>query len=114
MLLVGPWAIKFPTLRGGTSKKLRSRFIWFCHGVLANETEVDWSGTPGLNPVVRHFGFVNVYRRARPVPDDFWKYHEIETPDWVPHGDEKPENVGIVGGHIVWIDYDWCRCGMPS
>lgn len=118
------WAIKVPRLTGhrvavvdGGSHVSADRLHWFCRGVLANHSEREWLGTKGLNPVVAHIGVVNVYRRALPVPPayDFIDAdgYEVDealydalTPDWVPTGDRKPSNVGVVNGEVVWIDYD--------
>lgn len=99
VLLTPRWAIKFPTTKYG----LR---MW-CRGVLANESEKEWSKIEGLNPVVRSFAFVNVYRRAEPMPDNLMIDYGSLCPDFVPIGDRKPDNIGLVNGRWVWIDFDY-------
>lgn len=94
--------------------------MWsFCGGILANLSEREWSGTPGVCPVLWSLcGLVNVYPRCEPVllsRDDidftgigalFSTYEGL--------GDEKPDNVGWLNGQLVWIDYDMSgRCTRP-
>jgi hypothetical protein len=108
VILIGPYAIKVPTIRYGIP-------MW-CRGVLANESEHEWSSVDGVNPVLWSLGaLVNVYRRAQPVgPDWVGRKHpafdaaryDALTPGFMPAGDRKPDNLGIVGGRVLWVDYD--------
>lgn len=97
VLLVGRWAIKVPTWRHG----LR---CW-CHGVLANYGEREWSGFRQSmlkpNPVLWSSpgALINVYRRARPCAIRPHWY------DWTPWGDAKSANLGVVDGRVVIVDY---------
>jgi hypothetical protein len=119
VILTRRWAIKVPTIRGLGSPELKGmRIASFCRGVLANRTELEWSSVRGVNPVVWSYrGLVNVYRRADPVPEGSFqedKDYEGLTEDFVPIGDRKPENIGIIDGRIVWIDYDYSWNGLRS
>jgi hypothetical protein len=108
VILIGPWAIKVPTVRYGLS-------MW-CRGVLANASEREWSSVDGVNPVLWSLGsLVNVYRRADRVgPEWVGRKHadydpakyDALTPGFVPAGDRQPDNLGIVRGRVVWVDYD--------
>jgi hypothetical protein len=116
VVLTRCWAIKVPTLRGlGDPDRSGARIASFCRGVLANQSERDWSAVEGVNPVVWSFrNLVNVYRRTEPVdelnvPDDI--YDQL-CPDWAPVGDRKPDNIGRLDGRIVWIDYDHSWTGI--
>lgn len=99
VLLTRRWAIKFPTTKYGLA-------MW-CRGVLANKSEAEWSSVEGVNPVRWQIWFVNVYRRAVMPPDDAKIDYRSICPSFVPIGDRKPDNVGYVDGHLVWIDYDY-------
>lgn len=112
VILTRRWAIKVPTIRGLGSPDIKGmRIASFCRGVLANRSELEWSSVGGVNPVVWSLrGLVNVYRRADRVPDGTYLEDEDYvglTEDWVPIGDRKPENIGVVNGRVVWIDYDY-------
>lgn len=105
VLLVGRWAIKLPSLRPhghGLAGVLWS----FSRGVLANQSERDFSGQPGLCPVRWSFaGLVNVYPRCEPVD------RELTDDEYAAIGfagpvDKKPPNVGLLDGQLVWLDYD--------
>ncbi len=97
VFLVGRWALKIPTWRYGWEVFLR--------GLQANISEATWTnyadGAP-CNPVVRKVpgGWLNVYRRAEPYTGD------IDDVRWEPYGDRKLDNVGVVDGRVVLIDYD--------
>lgn len=109
VLLIGRWAIKVPTIRGlGDPKMKGARCASFARGVLANRSELEWSGTEGVNPVVWSWRCViNVYRRAEPVivVDETFDFDAI-CPEWKIIGDRKSENIGLVDGRIVWLDFD--------
>jgi hypothetical protein len=108
VILVGPLAIKVPTIRYGLP-------MW-CRGLLANESEREWSSVDGVNPVLWSLrNLLNVYRRAEPVgPECVGRKHDrydperydALTPGFMPAGDRKPDNLGIVRGRVVWVDYD--------
>lgn len=85
------------------------RIASFARGVLANQSELDWSCVEGVNPVLWSWrGVVNIYRRAeRVVVDDETFDFAALCPDWTPIGDRKSENLGMVDDRIVWIDFDY-------
>jgi hypothetical protein len=114
VLLVGRYAIKFPTLRGGSARK-HSRLRFFCHGVLANLSELEWHEYFGdaVAPVLWSMGgLVNVYPRCEPFvsfEDDPAGRALDDVPsviDDVRIGDLKHDNLGYLNGRAVWIDYD--------
>lgn len=83
------------------------KFAGFCNGYLANSWERLWSKMDhleGINPVLWHIGPINVYRTCEPVmvPNDF-DYASVCKE--IPYGDGKPDNLGILDGHLVWVDY---------
>lgn len=118
VILTPRWAVKVPTIRGLGILDSGSRVASFCRGVLANRSESEWSEVRGMNPVVWSFkGLINVYRRAEPVPDGTYEDeadYEGITEWFVPVGDRKPENIGIVDGRVVWLDYDSSWNGMDT
>lgn len=109
VLLVGRWAIKVPTIRGlGDRSQKGARVASFARGVLANQSERDWSCFEGVNSVVWTWHcIINVYRRAEPVEIDEETFDfEALCPEWKIIGDRKSENLGVVDGRIVWVDFD--------
>lgn len=115
VVLVGRWAIKVPTIRGlGDRSQKGARVASFARGVLANQSERDWSCVEGVNPVVWSWRCViNVYRRAEPVVVDEESFDFAALcPDWTPIGDRKSENLGLVDGRIVWVDFDFSWNGI--
>lgn len=124
VILTRRWAIKIPTIRGLGHIDKGARIASFCRGVLANRSELEWSGIEGLNPVVWSLrGLINVSRRAAPVPaGGLYDEYEVDdglsltqrakdayaaiTADFVPIGDRKSDNIGVVDGRVVWIDFD--------
>lgn len=114
VLLIGPWAIKWPSFRGLGAQEKGMRIASFCRGVLANQSELEWSEVEGINPVVWTWRcIVNVYRRAQPVVVDEETFDfDALCPDWTPIGDRKSENLGVVNDRIVWIDYDFSWNGV--
>ena len=98
--LVGPYAVKFPSLRyAGT---------FFFNGCLANLSEAwHWNDLKDKREVMAPvhwcawFGLVLVMKRADELDRCSWKW-----PVPVHHGmDNKPENLGMIGDRTVWVDY---------
>jgi hypothetical protein len=111
VILIGRYAIKVPSLRGGVYG-VRELIGGWCRGVLANDSEREWSGQPGTCPVLWSLlGLVNVYPRCEPVhlADDQIDYDAIGFPGPT---DRKPDNLGYLHGRLVWVDYDmsWNDC----
>lgn len=108
VILVGRWAVKVPSLRGGsTGGWLHS----FCQGILANQSERAWhdfEGWDGLVAPVLHSwlgGIVQVYPRCEPIEDvdDYWAHAQ---PEMIPDpGDRKACNYGRLDGRVVRVDY---------
>lgn len=104
VLLTNKWAIKFPSLR--THKMGLSGMLWsICRGILANQSENDWTGQPGFCPVVKsYWGIINIYPRCEEVKElADEEYAKIAQPGPM---DNKPENIGLLNGKLVWLDYD--------
>ncbi|HYH66391.1 MAG TPA: hypothetical protein VD866_16985 [Urbifossiella sp.] len=107
VLLVGPWAVKVPTLRS---------WRLFVEGVLANLNERRRSGLdPRLCPVLFALwgGLLLVMRRAEPLhpdidlPTDFGALPVGEPFPPVPLPDVGPRNLGRLDGRPVIVDYGW-------
>lgn len=115
VLLVGPWALKFPRFGYGYAMGLR--------GLLCNLQErAIWTlGWPQLCPVLWAFpgGWLLVMRRARPLTEDEWQALDFEAFRWhrkteikgermvegcVPV-ENKHDSFGIVDGRVVAVDY---------
>ena len=81
--------------------------LWsFSRGILANQSEREWSGQPGLCPVLWSVaGLVNVYPLASRIKRDLAD-REYDAIGMVGPMDRKPQNVGVLGGRMVWLDYD--------
>lgn len=114
VLLTRRYAIKVPRCRRYNPGGLRGVMWSLSRGIQANLSEAEWSGTAGLCPVLWSFGgIVNVYPRAELLPSDIDPEPDYRSiaPHFFPT-DSKPENVGILNGKLVWIDYDlsWNRC----
>lgn len=113
MVLAGRWAIKFPSLRayGDGTRGV----VWsITRGIQANLSEITWTGSPGVCPVVWSLaGLVNVYPRCEPVLTEPTE-EEYSATGVLGPTDRKASNVGWLKGRLVWIDYDmsWndCRC----
>lgn len=114
--LVGPWAIKTPRLRlphpppseGGAEWRVWS----LARGVQANLSERQWGGVEGVAPVLWSLlGVVNIYPRCQPWEGPEPDYDAIGV-GWLPR-DRKPENIGLLDGEPVWIDYDGSWNGCP-
>lgn len=111
--LVGPWAIKFPRLHWHELSIERRVWSW-TRGVQANLSERDFSESDGVAPVLRSlFGLVNVYPRCEPWPSDRpGPDYDTLGPAWLAR-DRKPDNVGLLNGEPVWLDYDGSWNGCP-
>jgi hypothetical protein len=110
VLLIGKWAIKIPSLRGSCLGR-KEIIGGFCRGVLANDSEREWSGTPGVCPVLWSFGgLVNIYPRCEPVAET--ENIDYDAIGFIGPTDRKPENLGWLNGRMVWVDYDlsWHSC----
>ena len=115
VLLIGPWAVKLPSLRSNGDGV--TGVMWsVTRGIQANLSEQSWSGSPGVCPVAwSAAGLVNIYPRCQPVT------HEPSEQEYEAIGalgpvDRKPQNVGWLGGRLVWVDYDmsWNDCRICS
>jgi hypothetical protein len=104
VVLVGRYAVKVPSWRGGCWGP--RAFLWsVTAGIQANLSEWEWSGQPGTCPVLWSlFGLVNVYPRCAPVPADVEV--DYEAIGFAYTQDRKPDNVGYLAGRLVWLDYD--------
>lgn len=111
VLLVGRWAIKFPSLRAH-GDGIRGVLWSWTRGVQANLSECDWAGSPGICPVSWSLaGLVNIYPRCDPVIEDLPE-QDYRSIGFLGPVDPKPHNVGMLNGRLVWIDYDmsWNDC----
>lgn len=117
VFLAGRWAVKVPSVRAHNDG-LRGVLWSWTRGVQANLSELDWSGSPGVCPVVWSLaGLVNVYPRCEPVTEELTD-EEYEAIGLLGPTDRKPHNVGLLNGRLVWIDYeqswnDCRRCNGP-
>lgn len=117
VFLVGRWAIKVPSTRPYGRRGDR---LWaWSRGVLANQSERAWQ-VDGVAPVLHSIlgGIVQVYPRCSPAPIESWM-HDRDDPRWVqisgilPAIDRKPQNLGLLGDRLVWVDYDTSWNGCP-
>lgn len=106
VILIGRYAIKVPTLRGGIHPGFRGRMEGFAAGYLANLSEARWSGFADwqgrIAPVLHSWlgGLIQIYPRCDPLPLN------VELPLLDPDpGDVKPDNYGVLDGVIVRVDY---------
>lgn len=112
VLLVGRWAIKVPSLRGGVYGR-REWVASFCQGVLSNRSERQWHDFEGwggqVAPVLHSWlgGIVQVYPRCEPldVPDTDEGRATLPLLDPDP-GDVKVDGYGVLDGRVVRLDYD--------
>ena len=108
VLLIGPYAIKFPRWRYGWFKflcGLRSNMIEWQFRRMANQF--------CLAPTIWHIpgGFMNVQRRCEPLTDEEWESiddpeSDLKLMEW--HGmdcDFKRDNFGTYYGVPVLLDY---------
>lgn len=110
VLLVGPWAIKVPSLR---ANGLSARGVMWSmsRGVSANLSEISWTGSPGTCPVRWSLaGLVNVYPRLEHV--DPALEVDYDAIGFLGPADRKPENLGWLDGQVVYVDFDmsWNDC----
>jgi hypothetical protein len=107
VFLTRRYAVKVPSLRGGSLGGPRGRLEGFAKGLLANQSEYQWHTfepwAGGVAPVLRSWlcGLVQIYPRCAPVPVDA----DLPLLDPEP-GDRKPDNYGLLNGRIVRTDYD--------
>lgn len=105
VFLIDCYAIKVPSLRA--HDRGLAGVLWsFARGVSANLSEREWSGQQGVCPVLASLaGLVNIYPRCEPVTreltDDAYAAIGFIGPT-----DKKPQNVGLLGGRLVWLDFD--------
>lgn len=116
VLLAGRWAFKIPTTRPYGQR--RDRLWAFGRGLSANHSEKQWSGTPGVAPVLWSLGgWLNVYPRCEPICDN--EVPAQDHPWWdtvaptLPFADRKTANLGRMGEQVVWVDYDSSWNGCP-
>lgn len=106
VILTSRYAVKVPSLRGGSTG---ARIESFCWGVLANRSERQWHDYAGwggaVAPVIGSWlgGIVQVYPRCQPLP--LGARGPLPRLDPCP-GDVKPDNFGMLGGRVVRVDYD--------
>lgn len=121
VFLIGPYAVKVPRWRlprnrdGIKMTRQRERVWAWSRAVQANLSEQQWSNVTGVAPVLHSWlgGIVNVYPRCEPWPTDGPEpdYDAIGV-SWMPR-DRKPENIGLLDGTPVWLDYDGSWNGCP-
>lgn len=114
VILTRRYAIKVPSTRRYNPGRLKGLMWSISRGIQGNLSEAEWSGVDGVCPVLWTFGgIVNIYPRAELLPFDMDPEPDYKSiaPLFIPT-DSKPENVGILDGKLVWIDYDnsWNRC----
>lgn len=106
VLITRRWVVKVPSFRRSVGSGLGSRIRSFAWGVAANHQEKDWAGQPGFCPIVASWlGLVQVYPRCTaihydPTPTQYRAITGLDFPS-----DYKRENVGLLGGALVWLDY---------
>lgn len=107
VIITTRYAIKVPSLRGGSLGGARGRLGGFARGLLANQSEYQWHDfepwAGKVAPVLRSWlgGFVQVYPRCEPVAVD--ALLPLLDPD---PGDHKLENFGVLNGRVVRVDYE--------
>lgn len=105
VILIGKYAIKIP--------RFTAPYAWsITRGIQANISEREWSGSPGTCPVLYSLiGLINIYPRCQPVT---WDMTDDEYDDigLLGPADRKPNNIGLLNGKLVWVDYDmsWNDC----
>lgn len=114
VFLIGRWAIKVPRFKGALSPTGAGISWTIPRAMLANQSERDWSGTAGVCPVLHSWlgGLINVYPRCDPWPWTHEPDYDRIGDGWLPR-DRKIENIGILNGQFVWLDYDGSWNGCP-
>jgi hypothetical protein len=107
VVLTGRYAVKLPSLR--SHGQGLAGVLWsLARGLSANLSEREWSGTPGLCPVRwSAAGLVNVYPRCEPVVHELAEEEYAAITGSPGPMDKKPQNVGVLDGQLVWLDYDY-------
>lgn len=107
VILTRRYAIKVPSLRGGSLGGHRGRLEGLAKGLLANQSEYQWHTFEpwrgGVAPVLWSWlgGLVQIYPRCDPLPPG----SDMPVLELEP-GDRKPDNFGVLDGKIVRLDYD--------
>lgn len=100
VLLVGPWAVKVPSLRSWRD---------FLFGLLNNMNEAAWSRQPGHCPVLLAGpgGLFVVMPRARILGEA--EFHQLRLLDRLPaaRAEPKADSFGWLNGRLVAVDYGW-------
>lgn len=110
VLITKKYAIKVPSFRTGCGYHFRDRFWSLSRGWLANDSELTWwnnSKDPALCPVLKSWlwGWVQVYPRCELIDVEI-DLKDYPKPEYRFPGDRKNDNLGILNGRLVWIDYD--------
>jgi hypothetical protein len=103
VLLVGPYALKFPTVK---------RWELFLHGLLSNMQEAKFSATnwPELCPVLFALpgGLLVVMPRCTTLSEKLTReeYQAFtDRPDYVIPAENKADSFGYMNGRLVAVDY---------
>jgi hypothetical protein len=123
VVLTKKYAIKVPRLKKfkNCDTSMRDRLWGFCRGILANQSEAEFSkyanssySTPQVVPVLKSYlgGIINIYPRVRVEwiedrLDDLYDKIKFKAPSDVHIG-----NLGYYNDYPVWVDYDqnWNDC----
>jgi hypothetical protein len=102
VVLVSKYAIKMPRADYGWTK--------FLQGLLANMQEAQFSGMPGVCPVLLAIpgGFLNVMLRAEPLTGEIpaWVFKKFcEREDYRIPAEYKTDSFGVLNGCLVAVDY---------
>lgn len=108
VFLLGPWAVKVPSLRSH-DEGLKGVLWSLARGVVANQSEWEWSTYEhgaGICPARWSLlgGLVNVYPRALAIPED--RVIDFDAIPYTGPTDPSNRNVGILNEQLVWLDYD--------
>lgn len=113
VVLVARWAVKVPSLRGGTGgyRGWLTGMMWsFTRGIQANISEAEWwrnDHDDGLCPVLWSLlGLVNVYPRCDAVDENTRDIDYDKIARFLPATDKKVSNLGWLGPRLMWVDYD--------
>ena len=118
VFLTRRYAIKVPSLRGGSLGGMRGRLQGAAEGVLANAAEYRWHQyepwAGKVAPVLRSWlgGLVQVYPRCEPFKVTREQELAMFERRWAPMvldpdpGDHKADNYGWLDGRLVRVDYE--------